>query len=1041
MASAVKTRTVVQTRTHAQKYFQKVHKSGFGSGYSDDDFADSTGGHSSGGRASTGSGTRRTSKRQRRPTEPRRNVSATYSRHHHSDMEDLYDDDDAMEILSSQGSFASTPIVPKSGLKAFGSHLHSSGLGSGHMPEDFPQPSPAACGKRKEAELTAAKMLASHSASRDMEGANVLSTLKSSAYRPGEIVRRQRVNLPMLSIINPDSQGTPADGAAPGTPWEKEVRALGGQPGGAGGGGNTSNIAPLSVSTPSQQKDFLQKVRAFIDAGNVDDLKGTLDAAEASASSVFAPLPLKDIGDEPVTAMAPIAGGVSPRAAPGQATVFDAKAVAASGSIKPSGTPVKGEAMSPPRSANSAITGSAESRASTASAGSNTSSKSSNQSVVSRTLNRQGSTGTVLFQACQANFDQKTVLQLCQNLMEHGASPTIITPTGQTCLHVAALRGFERVGRLLLNRGCPVNAVGADGNAAIHIAMLAGHGHFIELLADFGANCHLRNAGSRAALDLAGTTVATQMNREELRRIMLSVEPRLRTLVLYHEDCLEHSARRVDDWEGPDRLVSIMHRLQNREEFAEHELEISSHFDKAPVEMLSRVHSPEYIAFVDKLSKKMQTEQGSGSRMDAVVPFTPQVQAGVQKAAFNDLKKDELCDTSFSAGTLQAARRAAGAVAFAVDRVLLGRNRNAFCCIRPPGHHAGYNGLLTNAKSCGFCIFNSVAAGALHALEGHNSEKVAIIDLDIHHGNGTEDIVRRYTNPSRLLFFSLHLYDKDLTPGYEFFPGSGAQDDSAHNIINVPILPMWHAKDQPDANDTSGSAASSSSSRSASATSSSACVTTTGGDNTATIPTASATAGTPPASQTSGAGSSASKSPGGSQQSGLGPLMGKEAYRQAIIQRLLPSLRAFNPDLILLSTGFDPALGDVGNKKTGSTNEIGMDLGTEDFEWVTSEIMKIADICCAGRVVSVLEGGYGSYPPRQMPSAIPPRRAGTRADSSPENAKPVLDRDLLAQSAASHVHRLVDTYSEISQHTNSLSSPTVVTSEEAATLDGTVKAE
>jgi acetoin utilization deacetylase AcuC-like enzyme len=140
--------------------------------------------------------------------------------------------------------------------------------------------------------------------------------------------------------------------------------------------------------------------------------------------------------------------------------------------------------------------------------------------------------------------------------------------------------------------------------------------------------------------------------------------------------------------------------------------------------------------------------------------------------------------------------------------------------------------------------------------------------------------------------------------------------------------------------------------------------------------------------------------------------MGREAYRQAIIQRLLPSLRAFNPDLILLSTGFDPASGDVGNTRSGQTGtDPGMDLGPEDFEWVTSEILKIADICCAGRVVSVLEGGYGSY--SESRQAQQQKVASTRSKrSAPEEQKPSLDRHVLASAASSHVHRLVDTYGE-----------------------------
>lgn len=91
---------------------------------------------------------------------------------------------------------------------------------------------------------------------------------------------------------------------------------------------------------------------------------------------------------------------------------------------------------------------------------------------------------------------------------------------------------------------------------------------------------------------------------------------------------------------------------------------------------------------------------------------------------------------------------------------------------------------------------------------------------------------------------------------------------------------------------------------------------------------------------------------------------GREGYRQAIQLRLIPSLRAFNPTLILLSVGFDAAAGDVGNCRQfpgEATSRMGIDLQAEDFAWATTEIMKIADICCGGRLVSVLEGGYGEY--------------------------------------------------------------------------------
>lgn len=100
------------------------------------------------------------------------------------------------------------------------------------------------------------------------------------------------------------------------------------------------------------------------------------------------------------------------------------------------------------------------------------------------------------------------------------------------------------------------------------------------------------------------------------------------------------------------------------------------------------------------------------------------------KVQESSVKLGQHSDTSFSAGSLRAARRAAGAVQHAVDCVLIGRQRNAFCVVRPPGHHAGINGLLEGGESCGFCIFNSVAAGALHAISDERllCERCAIVE-------------------------------------------------------------------------------------------------------------------------------------------------------------------------------------------------------------------------------------------------------------------------------------------------------------------------
>jgi acetoin utilization deacetylase AcuC-like enzyme len=146
------------------------------------------------------------------------------------------------------------------------------------------------------------------------------------------------------------------------------------------------------------------------------------------------------------------------------------------------------------------------------------------------------------------------------------------------------------------------------------------------------------------------------------------------------------------------------------------------------------------------------------------VPFTPKVQKLMQHQSDDEIKDADKSDTTFSAGSLQAALRAAGSVIAAIDAVIDGTHRNAFCCVRPPGHHAGANGLESDAVSCGFCIFNNVAIGALHALREHSSavKKVAVIDFDVHHGNGTQAILEGIDDPSAVFFFSIHLCEFDF---------------------------------------------------------------------------------------------------------------------------------------------------------------------------------------------------------------------------------------------------------------------------------------
>ncbi len=126
-------------------------------------------------------------------------------------------------------------------------------------------------------------------------------------------------------------------------------------------------------------------------------------------------------------------------------------------------------------------------------------------------------------------------------------------------------------------------------------------------------------------------------------------------------------------------------------------------------------------------------------------------------------------DTAMNPHTLDAARRGAGAMQLGVDLVMTGKARQVFCAVRPPGHHA------ERERAMGFCLFNNVALGACYALEHYGLQRVAIVDFDVHHGNGTEDIV---AGDERILFCS--------TFQHPFYPHSGLEC-SAANIVNSPL--------------------------------------------------------------------------------------------------------------------------------------------------------------------------------------------------------------------------------------------------------------
>jgi len=158
----------------------------------------------------------------------------------------------------------------------------------------------------------------------------------------------------------------------------------------------------------------------------------------------------------------------------------------------------------------------------------------------------------------------------------------------------------------------------------------------------------------------------------------------------------------------------------------------------ATVEQLSRVHDRRYVEAIE------QAAPASGLRY-----LDP--------------------DTALNPHSVDAAFHAAGAVVRAVDLVCAGEHASAFCAVRPPGHHA------ESGRAMGFCVFNSVAVGAAHALAVHGIERVAIVDFDVHHGNGTEEI---FSGDPRVLMVS--------TFQYPLYPYSGV-DNPASNMVNIPL--------------------------------------------------------------------------------------------------------------------------------------------------------------------------------------------------------------------------------------------------------------
>lgn len=291
------------------------------------------------------------------------------------------------------------------------------------------------------------------------------------------------------------------------------------------------------------------------------------------------------------------------------------------------------------------------------------------------------------------------------------------------------------------------------------------------------------------------------------------------TFFYTHPKCFEHK-NGEDHPESPGRLVEVVRSLKSANL-------PNLRYKEAPIgtrDQIIRVHNPYYLNFI--------------------LSHVP------EKGKYFSL--DSTGDTAMNYASADAAQLAAGGICDAVDQVTNGNARNAFCAFRPGGHHA------EKSQAIGFCIFNTIAIAAEHAHADHGMERVAIVDFDIHHGNGTQN---HANDRPYLLYASTHQWP--------LFPFTGGSDETGNfnNIVNLPM-------------------------------------------------------------------------PAGT---------GSEKYRKHFTEQLLPALIKFKPEIILLSAGFDA-------HKLDPLGEF--NLETEDFTWITEELMKVADICSHGRIISNLEGGY-----------------------------------------------------------------------------------
>jgi len=505
--------------------------------------------------------------------------------------------------------------------------------------------------------------------------------------------------------------------------------------------------------------------------------------------------------------------------------------------------------------------------------------------------------------------------------------------------------------QMLLNTpGIEVDALNNYGQSPLHIAASRGNWVVVNLLLSAGANPQLKDQRgltpgilalkrgmpipNELAATLCPSTIAPITGANIPPKRDLIIDPDGQTFLICHELCSQHLTcppitRNVQ--EPPPENIRRLSVLLDKDVGILRGADFDSakwegECRRAAMTDVLKVHEYKYVEQISQLCSEIPDHPNAIAHLDS--------------------------DTGLSRWSFEAAMRAAGSVCEAVDRVLTGDFRNAFCAVRPPGHHSGPRGIVKCEKdpegSHGFCLLNNVAIGAAYARSMYRNDgikKVAIIDFDVHHGNGTEAVVRNLvpsmdkatislpfavgqmetpqyrpwldeTDVDNVFFASAHGYgprtlrqhDMEPHPGW-FYPSSGRSYASQNvrspsSVLKPSVEDFIFTQSWARLGDEARM---------------NCCKIINVGLN---LP-----------------------HPG--ETPGMQRVQTRDAYRKNI----LPNLVEFNPDIIFISAGFDA-------HKRDEMNYGYVGMVEEDYEWVTEELIKVANTCCNGRVVSVLEGGY-----------------------------------------------------------------------------------